>query len=1052
MTKSNKFHIILTFIFILSGNFVFSQLFNYKHYNVETGFPQSNADHIFQDNQGFLWFATQNGAVKFDGYKYEVYNKNNGLADNIVKHINQDLSGNYWISSKTGLTKITNNTYDIFTKEDGLFSDIVLKTTVTPDNKILVCTKEGANIIENDKIKKLDSTLIPIQFIVKQDKQILALTENKLFIFENNSFKPAGIDISKLKAPFSCIVEGIDSALWIASETGIYKIHRGQIINYTENDGLINNDINKLLIDHENNLWYSSEKKGSGKYYKGKFLNFSADIGMANTSVLSLFEDNEQNIWIGGRNGVTMINTKVPFVHYNQISIHRGEIIMGMALDNENNIWFCTYGFGLFKYNGKEYINYNKDNGSLDNQFFDIEIDKTGLIWLASANNGIIQFDGKKFKTVKLPDGKKIKKRVVCIFRDSKENLWFGTNGEGLIKFDGKNFEQFGIDQGFEAKNVLAAEEDIDNNIWFGTFGEGLYKYDGNEIVNIDIKEGLNSGNVRCIEKINGTLWFGTASEGIFRIYKEDKKTKLEYINETNGLSSNNIYLMYYDSNENLWCGSEKGVDKLRLDNNNKILSIENYTVNEGFIGVETNLNACLEDQNGDIWFGTINGALKYNEETDKKNTFENKTYITDIKLFFEDFDLNEYSDSNDSSEIPSKLILPYDHNHLSFNFIGLCFSNPQKVKYKYRLIGQSDKWSPASSDNKAIFTNIAHGEYEFQVISVNNDGIWNKESVSVQFVIKAPFWQQTWFKTLVILIVLIIIYLIVELRSKSLKSAKIKLENKVNERTAQLNEQKEKLQLSKNKITDGINYAGKIQTAMLPTAKIFENNFADYFILYKPKDIVSGDFYWAREITQNNESYIITVAADCTGHGIPGALVSMLGMSLLNEIIRKKEITQANHVLEELRTEVKRSLKQKGDIEDQTEGIDMAICAINKKTKELQYSGANNPVYIIRNKELIILEPTVNPVGIFIKEIPFKNHIFKLEKGDLLYMFSDGFVDQFNGQTGEKFMIKRFRDLLIMNSEKQMPEQKQIMENTYNNWKGESKQIDDVLILGIKI
>ncbi len=1052
MYKSYKFHIALLLIFILFGKIVSGQLFNYKHYNVGTGFPQSTANHIFQDNKGYLWFATQNGAVKFNGHKYEVFNKNKGLAENIINHINQDNAGFFWISTTTGLTKSKNNSYKTFRKKDGLYSDKINNTTVTPENKILICTKEGASVFYNDKFTKLDSTIIPTQFIIRHNKQILALTKNKIFILNNNTFKPTDIDISRLKPPFNYIVEGIDSALWIASENGIFKIYKGQITNYTENDGLHSNNINKLLTDYENNLWYSSESMGSGKYYNGKFHNFTSYMGMANTSVLSLFEDNEQNIWIGGRNGVTMINTKVPFVHYNQISPYKDEIVMGMTIDDENNIWFCTFGFGLFKYNGQEYINYNKSNGSIDNHFFDIEIDKTGMIWLASANNGIIQFNGKTFKKIKLPKDKEINRRVVTIFQDSKENLWFGTNGAGVIKFDGKKIEQFGIEQGFKAKNILAIEEDINNNIWFGTLEEDLYMYDGNKVVNIDHKEGINTGYVRCIEKINETLWFGTASDGIFRINKEGKQTKLEYINKNSGLNSNNIYLMYYDSKGNLWCGSEKGVDKLRFNNDNKILSIENYTVDEGFIGVETNLNASLEDQNGDIWFGTVNGAVRYNEDADKMNTVENKTYITDIKLFFEDFDLYNYSDINDSSDLPSNFVLPYDLNHLSFNFIGLCFSNPQKVKYKYRLIGQSKRWSPATFDNKAIFTNIAPGEYEFQVISANNDGIWNKKPVSVQFIIKPPYWQQTWFKTLMILAALIIIYLIVELRNKSLKTAKIKLENKVNERTAQLNEQKEKLQQSSIKITDGINYAEKIQSAMLPTSEIFEKRFSGFFILYKPRDIVSGDFYWAREIIYKNNPYIITVAADCTGHGIPGALISMLGMSLLNEIIRQKEITKPSQVLEKLRAEIKRALKQKGKIEDQTEGIDMVICVINLKTRELQYSGANNPLYIIRNKELIILKPTINPVGIFIKERPFENHKFQLEKEDLLYMFSDGFVDQFNGETGEKFKIKRFRESLISNSGKPMSDQKQILEDTYNNWKGESEQIDDILILGVKI
>jgi len=825
------------------------QLFNYKQYSVENGFPQSTVNHIFQDDKGFLWFATQNGAVKFDGFTYKIFDKENGLTGNVIHHINQDHYGNMWISSKSGLTKIIGDSVIRYTKDNGLYSDIVYNTTITPDKKILICTKHGVNIIVNDKLIKMANAFIPKQFLVRRNKQILALSEDNIYILKYNSFKPLAIDLSELKPPFNYITEGPDSSLWIASKKGIYKLYKKSVNSYNEKDGLQNNDINKLLIDHENNLWYSSEISGCGKLYNNRFHNFTADLGMVNTSILALFEDNERNIWIGGRNGVTMVNTKVPFIHYDQISSYKNEIIMGMTIDDENKIWFCTYGFGLVKYDGNKYINYNKENGSIDNHFFDIEIDNKGIIWLASANNGIIRYDGKTFKKVSFQNNIRIKRRVLTIFKDSKENLWFGTNGNGVFKYNGVKFEQFGKGLGFSASNIMSINEDLDNNIWFGTIGEGLFKYDGEKIIDVEKEEKIDAGIVRCIEIVNGSLWFGTASNGIFTIKKLADKTNQIYINEEAGLNSNNIYLLHNDSKGNLWCGSEKGVDKLRFDENNNLFSLKNYTINEGFLGVETNINASLEDQNGDMWFGTINGAVRYNENADKKNTTENKTYITNIRLFFEEFDWKAFSDKHIDSNLPANLVLPHDLNHLSFDFIGLCYSNPQKVKYKYRLIGQNDKWSPATTDKKAIFTNIAPGTYEFQVISANNDDLWNKNPISFQFTIKPPYWQEIWFYTLLLLALTFLIYFIAEYRNKSLKKAKINLERKVTERTKQINKQKEKLQLSNRKIKDSINYAERIQSAMLPAIEIFKDNFLEYFILYSAKDIISGDFYWAREV-----------------------------------------------------------------------------------------------------------------------------------------------------------------------------------------------------------
>jgi len=176
------------------------------------------------------------------------------------------------------------------------------------------------------------------------------------------------------------------------------------------------------------------------------------------------------------------------------------------------------------------------------------------------------------------------------------------------------------------------------------------------------------------------------------------------------------------------------------------------------------------------------------------------------------------------------------------------------------------------------------------------------------------------------------------------------------------------------------------------------------------------------------------------------------LGMSLLNEVVEKEDVTRVSIVLERLRSEIKKSLKQTGGLEDQSEGIDMVICSINIETLEMQFSGANNPMYIIRNKEIIVLEPTFNPVGVFIKEIPFKNISFQLQKDDILYMFSDGYVDQFSEKTGKKFKINQFINLLLSINDQPLKRQKLILNAKFLNWKGNSEQIDDVLVLGLKI
>ncbi len=263
-----------------------------------------------------------------------------------------------------------------------------------------------------------------------------------------------------------------------------------------------------------------------------------------------------------------------------------------------------------------------------------------------------------------------------------------------------------------------------------------------------------------------------------------------------------------------------------------------------------------------------------------------------------------------------------------------------------------------------------------------------------------------------------------------------------------EIEQQRDAIERQQIKITDSIVYAKRIQDAALPDENYLHEILPKHFVLFLPRDIVSGDFYWARKI----ENKIFVTVADSTGHGVPGAFVSMLGMSLLNEIIIKDKTWEANKVLDKLRVLIKKQLKQSPDKESQDDGMDMALCIIDTETLEMQYSGANNPAYLIRNGELIILKPSLNPVGIYFRELPFNKKVVQLQKGDVIYLFSDGYADQFGGKTGRRYMSKRMRNLLLKIQNRPFAAQKNILKQKINEWRGSYRQIDDITVMGIKI
>jgi serine phosphatase RsbU (regulator of sigma subunit) len=274
-------------------------------------------------------------------------------------------------------------------------------------------------------------------------------------------------------------------------------------------------------------------------------------------------------------------------------------------------------------------------------------------------------------------------------------------------------------------------------------------------------------------------------------------------------------------------------------------------------------------------------------------------------------------------------------------------------------------------------------------------------------------------------------------------------LERKVSERTSEVVKQKEEIEIKNKYLTDSINYARRIQTAILPAEEQYKEVFEEAFVLYLPKDIVSGDFYWMHK----RNDLVFVAVADCTGHGISGAFMSMIGNTLLNEIIVEKGITETGHILDLLHEGIKKSLKQDGQ-NNANDGMDIAICRISPGIgEEVLFSGAMRPLYIGGAEGMREVRPDKFSIGGFREEErKFTTVRPEVKKGEMLYLFTDGYADQFGGEKGKKFMSRNFQKLLEQISGKAADEQKLILENTYLQWKGNNEQVDDILVVGVRM
>jgi serine phosphatase RsbU (regulator of sigma subunit) len=388
-----------------------------------------------------------------------------------------------------------------------------------------------------------------------------------------------------------------------------------------------------------------------------------------------------------------------------------------------------------------------------------------------------------------------------------------------------------------------------------------------------------------------------------------------------------------------------------------------------------------------------------------------------------------------------SEIVFNRGDNVVYFDIVAPAYLKQNTTQYQYKVNKLMNKWSPWSIRTSYNLPIPVAGDY---ILEVRAKDIWGNigQIETINFTIKAPFTRTPLFFILLGSLVFLILFLIVRFREGQLQKTNKILEQKVKERTAEIAAQKEE-------ITSSIEYASRIQMAMLPEKSHFSSCFPDHFIIFKPRDIVSGDFYWIGE----NEKSIFFTVADCTGHGVPGAFMSTLGISTLNEIITNNSELHANTVLGLLRNKIKISLHQTGKEGEAADGMDIAFCVLDKNRKTLQYSGAYNPLFVFQDNAFKEYRADRMPIGIYYGEKDvFTNYEINVKKGDIVYIFSDGFVDQFGGPDCVKYKSAKLKKLLLDIYHKPMSEQRKLLEAEFENWKGSADQVDDITIIGIRI
>jgi serine phosphatase RsbU (regulator of sigma subunit) len=1080
---------------------------------------------IVKDKSGVVYFGNDDkGLIRFDGNLWSTIPVRNepiirtlGVANNGVIYVGGAFEFGYVGPGKSGKMEYVSlsERFDKPVKDSMSVSSSIGSDSATQEEVnigeiySLAVTDSLVYFVGSESLFKYYIQKDSIDYINLRDQNfkqiikisligeriILADNLRGLFELKNRKLEPLpGGDYFKRKI---CLV-----LLPINSNSIIVGTYSSGIFLYDYVSGIVTEDYveKSLNTEFQSAQIYTGIASSSGQIILGtlskgifvldkegklisKWNKETSDLQDNTITALYSGSNTDSELWISSAGFVSKAYVNVPFTEFSTKSGLDG--IINNISEFDNKIYAAT-DIGLFRsYTNREGIRKFDKVSGIDDQVFCLynAIVGNNNFLLAGTLQGLYEIK---------PGGKTL----------LVDDILIGLNEAKSSSFNVRSIFQSRLNP---------------NRFYIGQNSTGLtiLEYDGLHWKLIKNIKSISGYLTILKEKMNGDLFVFTGNPyGIYRLRLND--TIPELYNSSKGLPDVTLNSIS-EIGDDIVSSTGNGVYKYVSSTNswiqyNEIL--KDYT--KGLRCIEI-----LKDPDGDIWFESIDSRINeslfsLNGDSIKKYSgslnllpniykldfkyFDNKVWMAKSKSIYvidkagltkenslitpmftkivigSDsviMDQTFYSTLGDGKRVPSPIFqgsripeFTYNYNQVSFFWTTPYFIEEEATLYSYKLEGFDREWSRLEKKYYKDFTNLPYGHYKFMVKAKT---ITDLETVAVayEFNILKPWYFTIGAFLLYSVLVMLLIFAIIKAYTRRLKNENIRLEGIVVERTAVVVKQKEELESS-------IHYASRIQRALLPSEQIFSSNIRNYFILFKPRDIVSGDFYW---MTKKGDRLYI-VAADCTGHGVPGAFMSLLGMSFLDEIIDKELAPRADEVLSELRLHVTESLKQVGGENEAKDGMDMGLIVIDFETAKVEFSGAYNPCFRVRklteeeSKSYVnedsdsadssltdgkyILETIMAskmPIGISSRmNEKFVFYEWPLEKGIAYYLFSDGYIDQFGGPHGRKFMKKSFKKIILDIQDYPMEKQKEILEQNLNDWMAKVPQVDDILVMGIKI
>lgn len=1014
---------------------------------------------ITQDANGVMYFGAVGNILSFNGQDWDTISVQTGK---VIRKLHTTSSGTIYVGTTNDFGVLKSDKLGklkFFSLRSFINTEIEFKeiwNIHSAEGKIYFQSEEGIFIYneENQDITTIrpehsfhTAYLSGNHYYVRQRKIGLQLLENN-----KELTTLTGSAIFKEYAMFGIYPNG-DQEIVLTYEVGPWVIMNNKVsAMYLPKISLSEKSINEQLnglgligsIQLQNgNILVKSQTTGATEInQKGEIVrNLSQFNGLKTNVVNEMFQSSDGTIWLATTKGISKVNYADPLSYFGEKSGLSSNV---KDVVNYYGTLYAATEEGLLVKSAYESKFHPSELPVM--KISDLVVHNDIMFLATSA--GLIQYDPFMGNYQVLSEWFS---DAICIDTVNNKLISAGSRGVEVNQLQPfkrvETYEQnLGTVLGIELSDAPA---NCDYEYWIGT-NNGALRLSYMDGFGFTKEYGVDAGITQGICSpfyINGQLAFGS-SEGLLRFVNEYEMAKSMKIavEEADG---------YFDffpfkngvvaESQPVFAGATLN-DKIWLGGADEILEITNQTLSENDKRFFTNriggIINNLTIENDVLYIATTEGLYTYKTSFQSDSPEQHQTLFRSIIINQKDTILNGTSLKHLFSE------LSYKNNDIEFTVSAPYFGANNNIWYRFKLIGKSDEWSAWSKERKIGFTNLHEGNYELVVESKTESELLG-QSTSYRFTILPPWYRTWWAYTLFVVLAILVIFVAVKISAIRLKQKNKELEGIVAERTKEIAEQRDEILHQKTEIEDSINYAVRIQEAMLPFQEDIYKSFPEHFVLFKPKDVVSGDFYWH----YNKGSHHILVCADCTGHGVPGAFMSMVGSDKLSHAVTEYGLTMPNDLLSFVNQGIKKALKQDETSGNSTrDGMDVAIITYDSSTNKLYYSGANRSLMILENEEVSEIKATKVAVGGFTTmDQEYELHEIDVIPSQTFYMSTDGYADQFGGEKGKKLKVKAMKNIIIENGNNSMEEQKQALDKEIMDWMTGYEQVDDICVIGVR-